>query len=123
MTFKDVQTALKALKIKKTIQEISDFFAQHNLGLDTISLDLVVELFVKAQNQPKEKQNIPKKFNKNNQFSGTNFTVLGEYHAIEMENLCFVVFVDYPKLTKISIHDYFEEAEKMAKNLNMLYRQ
>lgn len=52
MTFKDIQTALKQLQpsIKKTIQEISDFFAQHNLSLETAVLEDVVELF-KAEQQ------------------------------------------------------------------------
>lgn len=47
MTFKDIQTALKAIGIKKTIQEIYDFFAQQNLSLETADLKYVVELFQK----------------------------------------------------------------------------
>lgn len=49
ITFKDVQGALKQIGIKKTIQEISDFFAQQNLDPQTVVLEDVVAKFQETQ--------------------------------------------------------------------------
>lgn len=51
MTFKEIQVALKSKGIKKTIQEIGDFFAQHNLDVESTVLEDVVKLFEDVKQQ------------------------------------------------------------------------
>lgn len=120
MTFKEIQTALKARSIKKTIQEIAEFMTQNSLDLDANSLDHVVFCFQYAE-QDKDKERA--KANKESFERSHNLVVLGEFYALTSEDKFYVVFLSKSVMVQLYCCESLEQAKLVADWLNNASKQ